>query len=165
MWQIHFTKKYYIFILRRWEYKFVFNHILVFSFIKLLVGIFKVSYGATKHMIEDMPTWWKICRQLAKVEERSRVCNLSERKSNKNMKPLKAEACRVTESVDVDEGRMGIVVAPSLVELLHRSESSRGSFFLRHYKIFSLNLPFANMWCLGCSCEESLYHCNLYRIN
>lgn len=69
MWQIHFTKKYYIFILRRWEYKFVFNHILVFSFIKLLVGIFKVSYGATKHMIEDMPTWWKICRQLAKVEE------------------------------------------------------------------------------------------------
>lgn len=87
----------------------------------------------------------KDLQTISKGRGRSRVCNLSERKSNKNMKPLKAEACRVTESVDVDEGRMGIVVAPSLVELLHRSESSRGSFFLRHYKIFSLNLPFANM--------------------
>lgn len=157
MWQIHFTKKYYIFILRRWEYKFVFNHILVFSFIKLLVGIFKVSYGATKHMIEDMPTWWKICRQLAKVEE-DHECVICQREKA-------TRTWNLWKSVDVDEGRMGIVVAPSLVELLHRSESSRGSFFLRHYKIFSLNLPFANMWCLGCSCEESLYHCNLYRIN
>lgn len=158
MWQIYFTKKYYIFILRRWEYKFVFNHILVFSFIKLLVGIFKVSYGATKHMIEDMPTWWKICRQLAKVEEDHECVICQREKATRTWNLWKLKPAESQSLL-----RYGHCCCTVIGGIASQIREFSGIIFFKTLQ--NIQSELANMWCLGCSCEESLYHCNLYRIN